>query len=202
MAPQFQLAVKKARPEWAARISSCLKKLGRFLGAVFVLSTFTFWVWAFSPWARSENPARLDDRSFTAWANERCSRAQAVINALPSPRKAQSPQQRAEHISRGSDELDNLLSALRFTASSLAAQTSGEGPPDADLAEKWLADWDIYISDRRAHEAKLRDATADTPDRDLWFLMSDAMPGGVYTERMDGFARLNNMDACQIPGDV
>ena len=49
---------------------------------------------------------------------------------------------------------------------------------------------------------RLRDADASTPRRELWFLMSDAMAGGVYTERLDGFARLNDMESCQIPGDV
>ena len=26
--------------------------------------------------------------------------------------------------------------------------------------------------------------------------------GSTYTERMDGFSRLNDMDSCQVPGDV
>lgn len=170
---------------------------------MFVLSTFAFWLWAFSPWARRENPARLDDRAFAAWADERCSQSQAAIDALPSPRQVQSHQQRAEHIGEGSDEIEGLLADLHSAAArDLASQTLGEGPPDAVLVEAWFDDWDVYVSDRRAHEAKLREADEDTPDRELWFLMSDAMSGGVYTERMDGFARLNDMDACQIPGDV
>ena len=88
----------------------------RFCAAVFVLSTFAFWVWAFSPWARRENPTRLDDRVFAAWADERCSQSQAAIEALPSPRQVQSPQQRAEYIGEGSDEIEGLLADLRSAA--------------------------------------------------------------------------------------
>ena len=184
------------------QIPNIVRSLGRCLAAVVIAGSFVFWVWAFTPWARNENPARLDDRSFVAWADERCALAQARIADLPSPREADSPQQRASQITQGTDEIADLVAELRIAASELSESTSGEGPSDADLVHHWLADWETYLSDRRAHETKLHAANVDTPDRELWFLMSDVMAGGVYTERMDGFARLNNMDACQVPGDV
>lgn len=181
---------------------SHLAKAGRFLAAIFIGVSFVFWVWAFTPWARYENPARLDDRAFAVWANELCTRTHAVIDALPSPRQADSFKQRATDISRGSNEIDSLITNLRVKANNLSTTTSGDGPADAKLIDSWLSDWDVYLSDRRAHETKLRTADNNTPDRELWFLMSDIMPGGVYSERMNGFARLNNMDACQTPGDL
>jgi len=36
----------------------------------------------------------------------------------------------------------------------------------------------------------------------LFDLLVDMTEGSTYTERMDGFSRLNNMDNCQVPGDV
>ena len=160
-------------------------------------------VWAFSPWARRENPARLGDRDFVVWAEQRCSRTQAVIDALPSPRQADSMQARAEQIDRGTAETADLVADLRNAATTdLSDEAKGEGPSDAKLVRAWLTDWDTYLDDRRAHAMKLRDTAEDAPDRSLRFLLSDAMSGGVYTERMDGFARLNNMDSCQIPGDL
>ena len=177
--------------------------LGRWLGAVFVAGTFGFWIWAFSPWARSENPGRLDDRSFVAWADERCGRARAAIDGLPTARQAGSRAERADQVDQGTAEVEALVADLRgAAASSLAAATDGAGPPDATLVRRWLDDWDVYVADRRNHAERLRSADDDTPDRELRFLLVDMTEGSTYTERMDGFARLNNMDACQVPGDV
>ena len=180
-----------------------LRLAGEWLGGLFVVGSFVFWAWAFSPWARTENPGRLDDRSFVAWADERCARAQEAINALPTARQAASRQERAEQVDRGTDEVESLVADIRLRAeTSLSVSTDGNGPPDADLVAAWLEDWDVHVSDRRSHSERLRTADEDTPDRELRFLLLDLTEGSTYTERMDGFARLNDMDNCQVPGDV
>ena len=169
--------------------------VGRWLGGLFVAGSFVFWAWAFSPWARTENPARLDNREFAQWADQRCAEAQTVIAALPTARQADSRAERADQVDRGTDEVEML-------DASLSESTDGKGPPDAALLRDWLADWDVYVSDRRGHSTRLRTADDDTPDRELRFLLVDMTEGSTYTERMDGFARLNTMDNCQVPGDV
>ena len=180
-----------------------LRGLGRWLGGLFVAGSFVFWAWAFSPWARSENPARLDDRQFVRRADQRCAEARTAIDGLPSPRRASSRAERADHLDRGTSEVEALVADLRRWAdASLAESPTGDGPSDAALVGDWLADWDVYVSDRRSHSAKLRAAAADTPDRELRFLLVDVTEGSTYTERMDGFARLNDMDNCQVPGDI
>ena len=177
--------------------------MGRWLAGLFVVGSFVFWGWAFSPWARTENPARLDDREFAQWADQRCAQAQTAIAALPTARQAASRADRADQVDRGTDEVEMLVADLRQRAeASLSESTSEDGPPDASLVRDWLADWDVYVTDRRSHSAKLRTASDDTPDRELRFLLVDMTEGSTYTERMDGFARLNNMDNCQVPGDV
>ncbi len=177
--------------------------LGRWLAGLFVVGSFVFWAWAFSPWARSENPARLDDREFAQWADQRCAEAQTAIAALPTARQAASRAERADHVDRGTEEVESLVDDLRLRAdASLSESTEGDGPPDASLVADWLADWDVYISDRRGHSDRLRTAGDDTPDRELRFLLVDMTEGSTYTERMDGFSRLNNMDNCHVPGDV
>ena len=181
----------------------CWRRLGRWLGGLFVAGSFVFWAWAFSPWARTENPARLDDREFAQWADQRCAEAQTAIAALPTARQAGSREERADQVDRGTDAVEALVSDLRLQAeTSLLGSTEGDGPPDASLVSDWLADWDVYITDRRSHSTRLRTAGEDTPDRELRFLLVDMTEGSTYTERMDGFSRLNNMDACQVPGDV
>ena len=177
--------------------------VGRWLAGLFVAGSFVFWAWAFSPWARTENPARLDDREFAQWADQRCAEAQSAIAALPTARQAASREDRADQVDRGTDEVESLVDDLRMRAqASLSDSTDSDGPPDAALVGDWLADWDVYISDRRSHSTRLRTADDDTPDRELRFLLVDMTAGSTYTERMDGFSRLNNMDNCQVPGDV
>ena len=180
-----------------------MRLLGKWLGGLFVAGSFVFWAWAFSPWARTENPGRLDDREFVRWADQRCAEAQAAIDALPTARQAASRQERADQVDRGTDEVEGLVADIRRRAeASLPVSTEGNGPPDAELVDAWLEDWDVYIADRRSHSTRLRTAGEDTPDRELRFLLVDLTEGSTYTERMDGFARLNNMDNCQVPGDV
>ena len=177
--------------------------VGKWLGGLFVAGSFVFWAWAFSPWARTENPGRLDDRDFVGWADQRCAQAQAAVGLLPSPRQASSRAERADQVDRGTDEVESLVADLRRRAETLlSTSTAGDGPPDAELVGAWLDDWDVYAADRRGHAARLRSADDDTPDRELRFLLVDMTEGSTYTERMDGFARLNDMDNCQIPGDV
>lgn len=198
------------------------RRIGRYLATVFVASTFVFWIWAFTPWARKENPAKLDDTSFTEWANERCEQAQTMINALPSARQAGTIQKRAKHVEEATRHTADLVRDIHARSQSLSQEKSlpgsasaegeiaekgaegevVEGLSDAALVRLWLEDWNVYLSDRQAHVERLNNATADTADRDLRFLISDVVAGGIYTRRMDGFARLNNMPACQIPGDI
>ena len=179
------------------------RRLVRWLAGLFIVASFVFWAWAFSPWARSENPARLDDRDYVQWADQRCAEAQAAIAELPTARQAASRAERADQVDRGTDEVESLVDALRLRAeASLSDSTDSDGPPDTELVGAWLADWDVYVTDRRSHSDRLRTADEDTPDRELRFLLVDMTEGSTYTERMDGFSRLNNMDNCQVPGDV
>ena len=139
---------------------------------------------------------------WVARADARCADTRAEIDALPSARAAASPQERAEQVAAGTDAVEIMVLDLRRSAESLSSTTDGPGASDAELVRSWFEDWNTYIADRWAHVERLRAATSQTLDRDLRFLMSDIVQGGVYTERMDGFARANDMDRCQIPGDV
>ena len=126
-----------------------------------------------------------------------------MINALPTARQAQSRAERAAQVDTGTDEVERLVEHLRSMAeSSVTSLSDGSGPPDTELVAAWLDDWQTYITDRRHHAERLRSAKETTPDRELRFLLVDMTEGSTYTERMDGFARLNDMDSCQIPGDV
>ena len=178
------------------------RTLGRVLASAFVVGTFVFWVWAFTPWARRENPDRIDDRGFVAAADALCADLQAFIAGVPTARAAATPRERADQVALGTREVQRLIADLREAAAGLEAVTGLNGPPDAELTAAWLTDWDTYAADRWAHVERLREADTATGDEDFRFLLSDVAGRGVYTERINGFARLNNMDNCQVPGDV
>lgn len=181
---------------------------GRVLAAAAVAASFVFWVWAFTPWARRENPARIDDRGFAAIADARCADLQTFIATLPPARPETALRQRADQVRTGTEAVESLIADLRASAAGLSTVTDSNGPPDSELVGSWLEDWGVYVADRRAYESSLEAAASAEPDgaagqnADIRFLLSDVAPVGIYTERMDGFARLNNMDNCQIPGDV
>lgn len=181
---------------------------GRVLAAAVLAASFVFWVWAFTPWARRENPARIDDRGFAAAADARCADLQAFIATLPPARPETALRQRADQVRTGTEAVESLIADLRASAAGLSTATDSNGPPDSELVGSWLEDWGVYVADRRAYESSLEAAASAEPDgavgqdADIRFLLSDVAPVGIYTERMDGFARLNNMDNCQVPGDV
>jgi hypothetical protein len=68
---------------------------------------------------------------------------------------------------------------------------------DRWLTNRWFEDWDVYLVDRRNHADRLRS------DGDVRPLLT-AMPDGVGSvlRRMNGFARVNDMESCLDPGDL
>lgn len=170
--------------------------LGRLLGFAIVVASFAFWIWAFSPWAPRTNPDRLEDRAFTEAAESRCAAALERIAVIPSARTAESPQDRAGQVADGTDEVESMVADLRSLAADVRFDT------ERDILDKWFSDWDQYVADRWDHVARLTAADEDATGRELAFVLSNTVGGGIYTERLDGFARVNDMDSCLIPGDV
>ena len=149
---------------------------------VLVVAMVVLWVYAFFL-APSGNPDRLEDRSWPAAAEARCLVARAAIAELP-------PAARAPDVATRADEVVvNLVADL--------GQLSGGTADDHVMIEKWLADWDVYIGDRRHHAVRLR------LEGDVRPLLT-ALPSGSgsFVKRMNGFARVNDMEACLDPGDM
>lgn len=155
-----------------------------------------FWVWAFSPWAPDDNPDRLEDRAFAQAAEARCAAAVDRIDSLPSAREANTPAERADQVEAGTLEVEAMVADLGELA------THVEIPAERELIADWFVDWDHYVADRWIHVEHLRNANETTPDRDLAFVLHPSADGDLYTERLDGFARVNDMDSCVIPGDI
>ena len=77
------------------------------------------------------------------------------------------------------------------------AMIPGGTDHDRSLVAFWIADWEIYLADRLTHANRLRS------DGDVKPLLT-ALPSGSgsFLERMNGFARVNDFEACLDPGDM
>ncbi len=161
----------------------------RILAVIFILVSIAFWMFAFSPWARDifQAPDQIADETYVANIEATCAAAVDALDALPTPRSADGPENRADIV-----ESTNVV--LVGMTENLAAL---EGGSDADrsLVSRWLEDWDVLIADRVSHVDRLR------TEGDVRFLNTEA-DGIFIAERMSGFARVNEFRSCLPPGDL
>lgn len=169
----------QARPRWKRPVHVLL---------ALVCAAFAV-MWAFALFINDPQPAGvLDDVSWPPRAQAVCARARAEVDALPPAHTAHTPQERAVVLDRANDTLAAMVADLR----ALGLPASGR---DASFVQQWLADWDGYVASRRAHADALRAGD------DGEFSVADA-GGEPVTERMDFWARVNDMPACVVPLDV
>ena len=167
-----------------------LTRIGFVLAGGVVVLSLAFWVWAFGPWVSRENPDRLEGRAFPERAEVICSDANDAIDALPEARTATSPQERAPVVEQANDLLAAMVADLRSTS---AATANAE---DAVLIGLWLDDYETFVEDRREHAAKLASG------QDVQLSVTAIPEVGPIDKRIDGFARVNDMESCTVPLDV
>lgn len=178
--------------DWAGRVEPVPGRMGmrtRVLAAGFIAVCAAFWIFAFSPFARDifSAPDEIEDDSYAESIQTICGRSQSEIASLPLAQTEESLTSRAATITSATDELEGMVDNLRTLA--------GGNVEDRELVDRWLDDWDIYIQDRRTHVERLGD------EGDVRFLNSEV--NGIFiSERMDGFARRNDLETCETPGDI
>lgn len=178
--------------ELAGRLEVMPEKTGRaarIAATAFVLFALGFWIYAFSPWARERFVAvdGLSDFALRDRIELRCAAALDSIDELPSARSANSPTERA-------DNLDDVNAALTAMVNDIRGFDGGT-VDDQRLIGLWMDDWTIYMTDRDVHVDRLREG------EDVRFLNTEA-DGVFIAERMNGFARRNELDSCETPGDL
>lgn len=161
----------------------------RVLATVFVVACVAFWIFAFSPWARDifTAPDQLDDEAYVAALDARCARTMADLDELPPPRRAETPNERAEILVAANEQLRRLVDDLDTVPGGTA--------DDRRLVGRWLEDWEIYLADRSSHVERL------LTEGDVAFLNTEE-DGVFIAERMSGFVRVNDIDNCALPGDL
>lgn len=163
--------------------------------AVVVILIVAMWVWIYI-WAPRDNPDRLETRSFTEAAQAACAPFETDINALPRTTTDTTIAQRAQHVAEGTRLTAEMVDALRNEAEVVTHEN------DRRLLELWFADWDAYVRDRETYVERLRAAPADADRSDLAFTLTERASGGIYTRTIDGFAEVNEMTSCGVPGDI
>ena len=159
---------------------------GRLILVAVVAGLIGMWFYAFLL-APSGNPDRMEDRTWPTSAERRCAEARDAIEALPPAYQSGSPFERSDYLEKGTEILKNMVSDL--------GSLPGGSASDRDLAARWLKDWEVYLSDRQAHVKRLRS------EGDVRPLLSALSDGSSMLERMNGFARVNDMESCLDPGD-
>ena len=169
------------------------RRLGIAGVLLFAAVLLGMWVYALF-FASNRSPDKVPDRAWAAAAQAICTDARNRIDALPAadtfrkvtPR-TEAIKERAAVLVQANDVLAGELAAIRALAPADATT--------ARLGAAWLADWDTYLGDRKAHSVEL--ATG----RDSAFKESTYKESPI-SNRMDAFARVNLMDRCQVPNDL
>lgn len=156
--------------------------------SLLVLAMGCMWFYAFFL-ARSGNPDRLEDMSWAHAAEIRCTEMLSEMDGIRRASEVVTPAERAADLDKAT-----LIMAAMVTDLRLIKPGSHD---DGVLIGAWLGDWDTYLADRRTHAERLR------TEGDVRPLMS-ALPSGTGSvqERMNGFARVNDMESCLDPGDL
>ncbi len=164
---------------------------GRIATAGGLLLIIAFWIWAFSPLAPRGHPDKLDDDTFSVYAEGRCLNAlEEVTGEVDLASSASTGAERADQIERSTAIFGTMVDDL-------AARAPAVGTRDGDLVQLWLTDWGIYLNDRYAYATDFRDGV-DGP-----FTVTVAAAGnGQITDPIDSFAIANLMAACASPLDV
>ena len=157
-----------------------------FLKIAAVAGIAGLWAYAFF-FAPSGNPDRVENEVWLEKAETICSQALNKIDLLPLAKESRTPADRAELITQGTQVLEKMTTSL--------AALPLNSEKDNFNTDSWLSDWDTYLGDRRNHVKRL------TELGDIEPLLTATDNGKSVLERMNGFARVNDLDSCLDPGD-
>lgn len=166
----------------------------KILLGITLLGIAVMWIYALF-FAHYISTDVIKDKAWSAGAESTCAVTKAKVNALPSANAFRNVTPRSDAIQQRADVADQVTTELRTMISNLKANPSKD-PATVKLANFWLSEYDVYLSDRDAHVAQFRKGQdppfAETPN-------NRGAPGSV---RMDTFVRLNLMPSCQVPLDL
>jgi hypothetical protein len=175
--------------------NSAPKGLGRRIAQILIISSLVFigamWFYAFV-FASKESINKIKDEQWAQRSQIRCEQAIAERYALMDLDKVDKKDPASLAIR--ADLVDKATDALERMVDDLAADTPSD-PKGQALVPMWIADYRIYLEDRRDYVDEMRQGRlpifAET--------QVDRVP---VSERIGKFARENRMRACQPPIDL
>lgn len=160
-----------------------------------IVALVVMWVYALV-FAPKEYRLAIDDGGWVAQADAVCADYTARIDELPTASDFLDVEPRTEALRQRAAVLDEANALVSDQIAALRALRPPDNERGQELVGRWLADWDLYLADRRQQSEKWR-AGIDEP-----FAVIADDSGAPITETMDSFAENNRMPACVVPGDV
>jgi hypothetical protein len=150
------------------------------------------WVYAFG-FAPRESINKIGDEAWTMRSQATCKLAEDVRFQLQdltemNPNDPVALQKKAVFVDKATDALEIAINTIE---KDVPADAKGKA-----IVPDWIADYRIYIENRRAFAEKLRTATRRP------FFAETEVEGVPISERIGKFARENEMKACQPPLDL
>ncbi len=169
-----------------------LRRFTRYLLTAICVLIAGMWVYAFG-FAPRESFNKIYDTSWQARSQAHCKVAENIRFSFEdlTPMKPDDPRALKEKAKVVEAATDALEEAINLIAADTPSDAKGQ-----ELVPAWIADYRIYISDRRAFAVALRTATTRP-----YFAESD-IEGVPVSERINKFARENDMKTCQAPYDL
>ena len=151
-----------------------------------------FWVWALF-FASKEAVNRIDDRAWAARAEAIC--LDATEQRFELTDLTRIDQADSTLIVRRASIVDESTDILERMLDDVVAVVPDDEKGQA-IVPLWEADYRIYLGDRRAYAAQLRESGENLP---FYETAEDGIP---ITERIATFAGDNDMPACSPPIDL
>ncbi len=150
------------------------------------------WFYAFV-FASRESINRIGDEQWMSRSEAVCAAARTELQTLARPISIDPTDTAALAIKAGIVDAatDVLERAVERLSADEPADDKGRG-----IVPLWLADWRVYLEDRRNFADALR-----TADRHPYFAETE-VEGVPVSERVGKFARENDMRSCQPPTDL
>jgi len=169
-----------------------IRRFTRILLTVICVGIAGMWVYAFG-FAPRESFNKINDSAWQARAQAHCKAAENIRFSFEdlTPMKADDPlalQKKAKLVDAATDALED---AINLIAADRPSDAKGQ-----ELVPEWIADYRIYISDRRAFAVALQGASVRP------FFAESEVQGVPISERISKFARENDMKTCQTPYDL
>lgn len=166
-------------------------KLGRAAAVAAVLAGAAFWIWALF-FASRESVNKIDDRAWAERAEDICVAARDDREALADYREME--QADAAMLAERGALIDRATDIVEAALDDVVSVTPSD-PKGQDLVPQWEADYRRYVDDRRTYAERLR-AGEDGP------FTETALEGIPISEKLERFARDNEMPACAPPTDL